>query len=509
MKLFLLFISAFYIFHLFDSASSDTFMEEEKEVVDPNSLFYSRQKKKVVIPERYESSNELEIRYESNEYYTYCNDRSYEVFARRLINILLKNARLKVHDDNVTGSVNIEANLQQLEILKGFGEGKISIRQLDSIIGDVIRQPPVDLLNEFFSYTDMLCFYLYERRKTFVSLLVSMIIIPIIVKGTRTKLGIITLLFSVITIISFVMTWMQLLQDAEIKLAAQRHMYYKMPDECATQDIGFIASFKLFWGIGKGDCLKYYEAIMNDPMLEVTPVHAFIHMCCKSISYPLLLFGKEFSHFTDAISDSLPWWIQPIAKPLIFSLTLLLVYSLTFILVGGKFGVRIGPLFHFYIHGREWGQSSIDYNTSIRQPIEILQSETREIENITQTQVQTNRGSMETCEVMSVTQVQTQTVSNVPVKKESPKTEEESTQIKEIEHVELESQEGSSGSNSDEFLDDNEYEKISKKLVESEMNRTRIEVLEGESAPKEQIQKDKSRTPMKKSLKIGSGDSYF
>ena len=58
----------------------------------------------------------------------------------------------------------------------------------------------------------------------------------------------------------------------------------------------------MFSGFGNGDCLKYYEAIMTDPVLKVTPLHAFSHMCSKFFLYPLNHFGRSLSEFVEHIT---------------------------------------------------------------------------------------------------------------------------------------------------------------------------------------------------------------
>lgn len=45
--------------------------------------------------------------------------------------------------------------------------------------------------------------------------------------------------------------------------------------------------------------------MMKDPMLEVTPTQAFIHMFSKSITYPLLILSQDFSQFIDNMSGNL------------------------------------------------------------------------------------------------------------------------------------------------------------------------------------------------------------
>lgn len=55
-------------------------------------------------------------------------------------------------------------------------------------------------------------------------------------------------------------------------------------------------------GRGKGDCVKYFEAVMTDPVLQVTPLHAFTHMWSKCFFYPLSVLAHNLSEFVDIVT---------------------------------------------------------------------------------------------------------------------------------------------------------------------------------------------------------------
>ena len=61
------------------------------------------------------------------------------------------------------GQLELEATIEELDILKRFGEGKVSIRQIDGIISNVIRSTHTSLFHEALNYTDILSMYIYQH----------------------------------------------------------------------------------------------------------------------------------------------------------------------------------------------------------------------------------------------------------------------------------------------------------------------------------------------------------
>jgi hypothetical protein len=67
----------------------------------------------------------------------------------------------------VMGKLDLEATFEELEIMKNFGAGEVSIRQIDTVISNVIRPIPIHLFDEILSYTDILKIYIYENVSNF------------------------------------------------------------------------------------------------------------------------------------------------------------------------------------------------------------------------------------------------------------------------------------------------------------------------------------------------------
>lgn len=56
---------------------------------------------------------------------------------------------------------------------------------------------------------------------------------------------------------------------------------------------------RIVYFAGSNDCEKYYEALMTDPRLKVTPMFALTHFLTTVIFYPLSYFGTVMSEFIE------------------------------------------------------------------------------------------------------------------------------------------------------------------------------------------------------------------
>lgn len=141
----------------------------------------------------------------------------------------------------------------------------------------------------------------------------------------------------------------------------------------------------LYLIIDTNDCEKYYETLMTNPRLQVTPALALTHFLSTAIFQPLSYFGLVISEFIDNATSK---WISsrsmtfkfkrlsnnvaivmynvtyystgklnffyklPITLALFISFCICLVL-LPFFLFGGSINLGIGPFFRFGIRGRE------------------------------------------------------------------------------------------------------------------------------------------------------------
>lgn len=112
------------------------------------------------------------------------NNLAFEMFSKRLVNMLLSHISYKVRimqkktynlensiynnyivyflkffkeeEEVFTGNIYLEATSSQMQILQDFGNTKVSIRTVDSIISDIIRKPSTTFFEEAISYSELI-----------------------------------------------------------------------------------------------------------------------------------------------------------------------------------------------------------------------------------------------------------------------------------------------------------------------------------------------------------------
>ncbi|KAL7291516.1 hypothetical protein TKK_0014775 [Trichogramma kaykai] len=330
-----------------------------REYVDPHSMYYSPgpykpKKSNVNLQSTTVESSEIVIKQLDDK--KDVTDKSYEVFARRLINILIFKANFKsskMDEGLQIGKIELEATIEELKILKNFGNGKASFVEIDDIINNVIRCVHTSFSDDAIDFVDRMKMYLYHHRFIFGTIFLSVLIIVIGCKIQWTLFRSLFLITLMMILISFMLTWFELLQEEEIKQMAKQVMFSSMPDECRPNKLSWYSSVMLHIGFGKGDCFRYYEAMMSDAVLKVNPMYAFSHMCTKFFLHPISLLGHYSNEFISGLTASLPYPVAIFAQLVLILIVPILMFMLFFILSGGSCGFKIGPFFHTYIHSKQ------------------------------------------------------------------------------------------------------------------------------------------------------------
>ncbi|XP_011495149.1 PREDICTED: uncharacterized protein LOC105360071, partial [Ceratosolen solmsi marchali] len=307
-----------YILYLFDiSLCIDNVYEQispymqDSQIIDPNSLFYNRQSQTIQIPKNYKYedvvNNKIIVR-NVFDHHLYCKDNYYEVFITRLINMLIFKSNFQIINDIAFGKLDLEATIEELEVLQSFRERNISIRQIDTIISNIVRPVPISSFDKIISYSDILMIYFYENRIFLGTIILILFIIRICLKIKWTRPKIIILTFDVMISISYIITYWDLVQDKQIKLAAQEKMYSSLYKMCNRNEINFFSKVYFFFsyrGFGNDACLQYFETIITNPALKVTPLHVLTHMCSTCVFYPFSIAGHYLSDFIENYTGSL------------------------------------------------------------------------------------------------------------------------------------------------------------------------------------------------------------
>ncbi|XP_051175631.1 chloride channel CLIC-like protein 1 isoform X3 [Leptopilina boulardi] len=282
------------------------------------------------------------------------NALAFEMFSKRLVNMLLSHITFKEEDEIFSGKIYLEATSSQMQVLRDFGNVKVSIRSVDSILSDIIRKPSTSFFEDAISYSDLFLSIIQRNKSTCVGILIVMFILFVSRYIRWTRGAIILLVIDLIIVISFFMTWYQLVKEVEIKQTAKQMMFSKMPIECQPEKMNmmqYIMSKVSFQGSTE-QCEKYVEAMIVDPFVQVTPVMALSHMCTNFILHPLSVAGHVISNFVDNATEKLAWPMRWTVTLLLFIGVALLIIVLPFSLFGGSLGFGIGPLFHFTL-GRQ------------------------------------------------------------------------------------------------------------------------------------------------------------
>ncbi|EZA62267.1 hypothetical protein DMN91_004227 [Ooceraea biroi] len=283
------------------------------------------------------------------------------VFYKRLIAVLLSNLVMQRIDDRLIGMIGIEASSSQFEYLQDFVNGQGSMREVDRILGSVIKQSgssTYQYMAEISHYLNVLS----ERLMHYVSLMkerwdvtvISLVVIAsfMILRKQRFSRGlVIFLMIDIIFVISFFITWWRLIQEAEIKLMAAQAQFAEMPIACKPHKMGLwdkmIASFS-----STNDCEKYYESIMTNPRLQVTPAFALTHFLSTAILQPVSYFGVVISEFIDNATNKLGFIYKLPVTLFLFLSFCICIILLPFFLLGGSFNLGFGPFLKFGVKAR-------------------------------------------------------------------------------------------------------------------------------------------------------------
>ena len=344
---------------------------EDTQVMDPNDLVIQNQASESRFHNKvnpHEISRTEDRKYK-HHYHSHCKTDPFEAFSRRLIKMILKNSKFRIKDDYdvKVGQLYLEATIEDIEVLNAFANGteSILIREVDDVLKNFFQPIPTSILE---NAAEMILVNIYQHRVPFVAFLIVVFVSIMLLKWTRFR--VIMLLIDLMVLISFILTWKELILESEIKLAAKQKIYESVPDECRMQELGFFKSILLFFNYGKGDCIQFYESRMADPFMSITPLQAFSHMLTKFLLHPLSTAGTYLSDFIANFTRILPFPLNYVAMLMLMLVMPISFAILLFTYIGGSAGFKIGPLIDFHLKGR-------DSEVNLRQAIEILDSSTK------------------------------------------------------------------------------------------------------------------------------------
>lgn len=359
-------------------------IEDTEELIDPHSFFYDKQSKTMikdikvdmvkVMQNNNEDQNNLKSSKQANNY------SSHEaIFYKRLINLLLSNIHIQNEDEvSIIGILEIEISHSQMEILRNFHIHKTSLKEIDDIFSNVIRKPQYNYVSGVMNILDILhkgfrtILQTIQEHQDGTIIIFTMLIVcstfRMIIWGRRFS---IFSIIQVIFILSFFMTWWQLIKEAEVKSIAAQMKFSEIPISCQPDKMNMWNKFvSLFYN---DDCEKYYETIMTNPKLKITPAFVLSHFITTIVLHPIIHIGSIISIFINNATENIPWTYGWIIKCMLFLCIGFVIITIPFYLSGASFNLGFGPLFKLGIsHEKKKEKGNSLQSIENREPVQII-----------------------------------------------------------------------------------------------------------------------------------------
>ena len=134
-------------------------------------------------------------------------------------------------------------------------------------------------------------------------------------------------------VISVPWTWYELFKQAEIK--QQSFAMKDVPSECRNGSMNYWSTFKSYFLLQEDKCRAYYEHVLIDPMVKVSPTKAFAVTFVRFFLAPLKDIGAAVSEFIRALLIDLPVTLYPVA------IVIVSVFSFTFLFMWFGYSFRL------------------------------------------------------------------------------------------------------------------------------------------------------------------------
>ncbi|XP_033335233.2 uncharacterized protein LOC117225657 isoform X1 [Megalopta genalis] len=369
------------------------------DMIDPHSFSYNKHSKSM-NDEMGISGRSKDYTREHDEDKKDCNcvkpvdnsENQAAIFYKRLINMMLLNMNIKQESDVLlVGTLEIIMTPTQMEILKNFHTQPASLREVDEILSMTIIKPSdnlyrldsvADFLGEQFERFGMafqtvlehigMAFWSVWKHPDVLPFLSVLLLIGLTLRMIRYGHGIsMFILIQIIFVVSFLMTWWNLIQEAEIKAMAEQMKFSNIPISCQPDKMTIWDKFVSFLS-ANDDCEKYHQAMMSNPKLKVTPAHALSHLFSTVTLQPIIHMGTAVSGFITNATDDLPWLYGWLVKCLLFLCVGIVIIMLPIFLSGGFVDFGMGPLFKFAIsfHKKQGQGNPLEYDSK-REPVKI------------------------------------------------------------------------------------------------------------------------------------------
>ncbi|KDR08047.1 Chloride channel CLIC-like protein 1 [Zootermopsis nevadensis] len=235
-----------------------------------------------------------------------------KVYMKRFINILLRVSKLNEDmPQNLDIHLHITVTPKQLEILQKFSKGSndVSLPQLDHVLSSALMSSSSNIFLEEYIPWSVVTDYIQSREMLMAVVLgcLPMFFIWKVMNGHSFKRIMIMFLASSF-IISFSVTYCRIYKLAEIKQYAMMKKNPDIPVDCRPpSEPSWMDYFMPKSTLQSEVCREYYEAVMLDPFLEVTPAVVLSEMTAGFFLHPSGMLGSAIANFSKGILENLPF----------------------------------------------------------------------------------------------------------------------------------------------------------------------------------------------------------
>lgn len=358
---------------------------DPNELIDPHSFYYDKQTKTMIKEPVMQSTDEIvestnDVHASIKPLKKLVNHSSHEgVFYKRLVNLLLSNINIQVKDEvSIIGILGIEMSHSQMEILQNFHIRKTSLREVDEILSNIIKKPRINYLSGLMYVYDVILqkfdnvLETIQQHPDGTMIMFAVLMICLTCRLMSRRQGFPMLFFiQVIFILSFFMTWWQLIQEAEVKFAAEQMKFIDLPVSCQPNKMNMWDKFVSLLSSNE-DCEKYYQAKMSNPKLKITPAFALSHFITTVVLHPITHMGTVISGFISNATDNVSFMYSWLIKCILFLCVGIAIIVIPFCLSGASIDLGLGPLLRFGISHKKSEKGNSLKNVEKRDPIQII-----------------------------------------------------------------------------------------------------------------------------------------
>ncbi|XP_063417912.1 chloride channel CLIC-like protein 1 isoform X1 [Mytilus trossulus] len=240
---------------------------------------------------------------------------------RQFVKKLISYFQSKAPESTQEYHVWVKLSKDQYSVLQTFADGQSNIHDAQEILVSMIT----DVTKSNVGTAAKLSMWFEEKTGASLDNVLKMVtIMSLISMVLYMEIGLhiswrrrVTQLIMLAFVISIPMTWYELYQTAQIN--QQTVTMKEAPKEC-VQDMEkedwltfYTHAFKHIFTFQEDNCQKYYEHMLIDPLLKVTPTKAIAVTFVRFFLSPLKDIGTAFSEFMRALLIDLPVTLYPVA----------------------------------------------------------------------------------------------------------------------------------------------------------------------------------------------------